>query len=203
MVLADDVVFPEMTYVRLDPVKLVPDKFTFVKSKPLRSVLIKFMLGPTMYPRVKAYPVGMVGCCVYCTPSIVAVVLIPPLVAPTNMAFVRSAPVRLELVSVDKDKLAPDKSTNGPIKYPLATLYALVGKTVGWSVEVVMIPDFTSENSALVKFIARISENSKLSPLASTPLKSIPLPTIYAGFEKDVTLGFTIRYPLGRTVLLE
>ena len=182
---------------------MVPAKLTLVKSNPLRSVLIKFILGPTIYPRVKAYPVGIIGCCVYGTPSIVALVVIPPLVAPINVAFVRFAPVKLEFARVDEDKFAPDKSTNGPTKYPDVTVYAELGSENGSSVDVRIFPDFTPENSAFVKFIARISEPSKLIPLASTPLKSIPRPTMYAGIDSDVTLGFAIRYPVGSTVVLE
>ena len=114
--LAELTVLPETTYVRLDPVKFVPDKLTFVKSNPERSVLIKFILGPIMYPRVNPYPDGKTGTWLYVIPLMVAVVAIPPLVIPTMVAFVKFAPVKFVFVSVEFDKFAWVRFTNGPTK---------------------------------------------------------------------------------------
>ena len=100
----------------MDPVKFVPDKLTFVKSNPERSVLIKFILGPIMYPRVNPYPDGSTGFCVYVTLLMVAVVVIPPLVTPMITAFVKFAPVKLVFVSVEFDKFAWVRLMNGPTK---------------------------------------------------------------------------------------
>ena len=50
---ADDSVLPDFTYVIFAPVKMVPDKFTFVKSNPDKSAPAKFIFGPMMYPPVR------------------------------------------------------------------------------------------------------------------------------------------------------
>jgi hypothetical protein len=93
----DDNVFPDFTYVIFAPVKFVPDKLTFVKSKPERSAPVKFMFGPKIYPPVRPYPVGSVGATVSVTPDIVAVDEMPPLVIPERLEFVKFTPVKFVL----------------------------------------------------------------------------------------------------------
>ena len=95
----DDNVFPDFTYVIFAPVKIVPDKLTFVKSKPERSDPVKFMFGPIIYPPVRPYPVASVGATVAVTPDIVAVDEMPPLRTPVRSEFVKFAPVKFVLAS--------------------------------------------------------------------------------------------------------
>ena len=91
--------FPDLTYVMFALVNIVPDKLTFVKSKPERSAPVKFMFGPTIYPPVRPYPVASVGATVAVIPAMVAVDEMPPLVTPVRLEFVKFTPVKFVLAS--------------------------------------------------------------------------------------------------------
>ena len=138
-------------------------KYAFARLCPDKSAPLKSTLSPIMYPFLSMYFGFKYG----------VVPLIPPVLIFTKPEFIMFAFVIVTLLKSIPLKSLFDRSTPGPIMYPLRNENVLSGKT-GSAGEATMFPDFIFRSFELVK-----STPVKFVPLKSWSVKSFLVKSAY------------------------
>ena len=175
---------PETRFVRLAPLRSVPERSVPAMETPERSAEVSAAptptsdtLGPTMTPFRKTYPAGKIAVAVPVRPAVRIFVKVAPVkMAPDTSEFVRvmperSAPVRLALVM---RTLLPKMEPLRPV-YPPAVVVVASPMTPRERIFVRVAPRRDAPERSVATKIAFVRfARFKVAPYSDTLVKSAP-----------------------------